>query len=158
MEYASTFVLSVFIVQVSKTIILKLPISSLPVLPTGQGYGSFLSGERSLELSQRVKPGTAIDVYWRQGVRYSFFSSQLIANRGSILEHSLPLELAIIVPTFKERENVVLLLERLAAVLVGVSYEVVFVDDDSPDGTAEVVREVGKTTPWVRVLQRIGRR
>jgi dolichol-phosphate mannosyltransferase len=68
------------------------------------------------------------------------------------------LELAIVVPTFKERGNVILLLSRLASVLADVCYEVVFVDDDSPDGTAEVIREVGKTNSRVRVLQRIGRR
>ena len=73
-------------------------------------------------------------------------------------EDRKPLELAVIVPTFNERENVTPLLERLAAVLPGISYEVVFVDDDSPDGTADTVREIGKDTCSVRVLQRVGRR
>ena len=40
----------------------------------------------------------------------------------------------------------------------GVAYEVIFVDDDSPDGTAELVRQIGLTKPRVRVLQRVGRR
>lgn len=69
-----------------------------------------------------------------------------------------PLELSIIVPTFKERENVEPLLERLRAVLGDTVFEVVFVDDDSPDGTAELVRQIAQTTPRVRVIQRIGRR
>lgn len=68
------------------------------------------------------------------------------------------LELAVIVPTFNERENVRPFLERLAAVLREVPYEVVFVDDDSPDGTADAVRQIGKDTPRIRVLQRVGRR
>ncbi|MGA2736865.1 MAG: glycosyltransferase family 2 protein [Bryobacteraceae bacterium] len=68
------------------------------------------------------------------------------------------LELSIIVPTFNERENVLPLLERLQAVLNGTVFEVVFVDDDSPDGTAELVRQVARTAPRVRVIQRIGRR
>lgn len=73
-------------------------------------------------------------------------------------EASGALELSIVVPTFNERENVIPLLERLRVALAGTIYEVVFVDDDSPDGTAELVREIGRTEPRVRVIQRIGRR
>jgi dolichol-phosphate mannosyltransferase len=69
-----------------------------------------------------------------------------------------PLELSIVVPTFNERDNVRPLLERLQKVLRGVVFEVVFVDDDSPDGTARAVREIGQTDPRVRVIQRVGRR
>ena len=68
-----------------------------------------------------------------------------------------PLELAVVVPTFKEFANVKPLLERLEAALTGVVYEVIFVDDDSPDGTADLVREIGRTNRQVRILQRIGR-
>jgi len=68
------------------------------------------------------------------------------------------LELAVVVPTFKERANIGPLLERLADVLAGIEYEVIFVDDDSPDQTAAAIRSVGLTNPKVRVLQRIGRR
>lgn len=69
-----------------------------------------------------------------------------------------PLELSITVPTFDERENIVPLLQRLRSALNGIVFEVVFVDDDSPDGTAELVREIARTTPQVRIIQRIGRR
>jgi dolichol-phosphate mannosyltransferase len=68
------------------------------------------------------------------------------------------LELAVVVPTFKERANIEPLLERLAKVLGRVEYEVVFVDDDSPDETAALIRSIGLANPRVRVLQRIGRR
>ena len=51
-------------------------------------------------------------------------------------------ELAIIVPTFNERDNIAELIGRLAACLGNRSWEVVFVDDDSPDGTADLVREL----------------
>ena len=67
-------------------------------------------------------------------------------------------ELAIIVPTFNERDNVRPLLERLQKALAGVSYEVIFVDDDSPDGTAGLVREIAGAQAGVRLLHRIGRR
>jgi dolichol-phosphate mannosyltransferase len=69
-----------------------------------------------------------------------------------------PLELAVIVPTFNERDNVRLLLEKLDRALEGVSYEVIFVDDDSPDGTANAVRAIGAYNLRVRVLQRVNRR
>ena len=69
-----------------------------------------------------------------------------------------PLEVSIVVPTFNERDNVLPLLERLRTVLHGTVFEVIFVDDDSPDGTADLVRQIARTAPRVRVIQRIGRR
>ncbi|HMS80068.1 MAG TPA: polyprenol monophosphomannose synthase, partial [Burkholderiaceae bacterium] len=66
--------------------------------------------------------------------------------------------LSIVVPTFRERDNVAELVRRLDATLAGVAWEVVFVDDDSPDGTADVVRAIGRVDPRVRCVQRIGRR
>ncbi len=68
------------------------------------------------------------------------------------------LELAIVVPTFKERDNVQPLLTCLDRALQGISFEVIFVDDDSPDGTASLIRQISLTRPNVRVLQRLGRR
>jgi dolichol-phosphate mannosyltransferase len=70
----------------------------------------------------------------------------------------LPAVLTLVVPTFNERDNVAVLVERLAAALDGVAWEVVFVDDDSPDGTAAAVRALARRHPNVRCLQRLGRR
>lgn len=67
-------------------------------------------------------------------------------------------ELAVIVPTFNEAENVPLIVERLESVLEGVEFEIVFVDDNSPDRTWERVEALHRTRPHVRVLRRIGRR
>ncbi|HYW48926.1 MAG TPA: glycosyltransferase family 2 protein [Bryobacteraceae bacterium] len=67
-------------------------------------------------------------------------------------------ELTIVVPTVDERANVVPLLEALGAVLHGIDYEVIFVDDDSADGTAAEARQAAQRDPRVRVLERIGRR
>jgi len=64
------------------------------------------------------------------------------------------LELAVIVPTFNERENVMPLLDALAEPLKSIEHEVVFVDDNSPDGTAQVVAGIALANPRVRVLQR----
>lgn len=74
------------------------------------------------------------------------------------MNDSRELELAVVIPTFKERDNIAPVLERLEATLRGVDYEVIFVDDDSPDGTAEAIRAIGIGNPRVRVLQRINRR
>src|SRR5271155_3933026 len=67
-------------------------------------------------------------------------------------------ELTIVVPTFNEHDNVKLLIARLDAALRGIEWEVLYVDDDSPDGTAAKVRELAQTDPRIRCLQRIGRR
>lgn len=67
-------------------------------------------------------------------------------------------ELTVIVPTFNERENVSEVVSRLDQCLRGRSWEVIFVDDDSPDGTVERIREIARQDPRVRCLQRIGRR
>lgn len=66
-------------------------------------------------------------------------------------------ELAVVVPTYNERANVAELTARLEKCLAGIRFEILFVDDDSPDGTAQAVRELAATRPWLRVLQRIGR-
>ena len=71
---------------------------------------------------------------------------------------STALQLAVVVPTFNECDNVLELLARLDAALSGIAYEVIVVDDDSPDGTADVVREVARRDARVRVIQRVGRR
>lgn len=67
-------------------------------------------------------------------------------------------DLSIVIPTLNESLNIVPLLERLDRALEGISWEVVFVDDDSQDGTAAQIRKIGRTRQNVRVLHRIGRR
>jgi dolichol-phosphate mannosyltransferase len=68
------------------------------------------------------------------------------------------IQLSVIVPTYNERPNVGELVRRLDAALRDTLWEVVFVDDDSPDGTATEVRAVAQTDPRVRCIQRLGRR
>jgi dolichol-phosphate mannosyltransferase len=68
-------------------------------------------------------------------------------------------ELTVVVPTFKERDNIPQLINRLRRLLVGYcTWEVIFVDDDSPDGTADLVRKIGEGDDRVRCVRRIGRR
>ena len=69
-----------------------------------------------------------------------------------------PLRLSIVVPTFNESRNIRELLCRLEASLGATGWEVIFVDDDSPDGTATEVRTIARIDSRVRCLQRVGRR
>ncbi|MBJ6120759.1 glycosyltransferase [Sphingomonas mollis] len=73
-------------------------------------------------------------------------------------KHALPAQLAIVVPAFNEIDNVPLLIAAVTAALPNVAWEIMFVDDNSPDGTAARVRELAMENPRVRVVQRYGRR
>ena len=68
------------------------------------------------------------------------------------------LQLAVILPTYNERNNIAPMVEKLDAALAGIAWEAIFVDDNSPDGTADVAREIARTDPRIRVIERIGRR
>jgi dolichol-phosphate mannosyltransferase len=67
-------------------------------------------------------------------------------------------QLSIVVPTYNEKGNILELLKRLEVVLLSIEWEVVFVDDDSPDDTAETVRHLARHDSRIRCVQRIGRR
>jgi dolichol-phosphate mannosyltransferase len=67
-------------------------------------------------------------------------------------------ELAIVIPTFNERDNIKELLDRLETTLEGCHWEAIFVDDDSPDRTSDVVREIAGRDHRIRTIRRIGRR
>jgi dolichol-phosphate mannosyltransferase len=66
--------------------------------------------------------------------------------------------LSVIVPAYNERPNVAPMIEKLDAALAGIDWEVIYVDDDSPDGTAAEVRRIAARDPRVRCIRRIGRR
>lgn len=67
-------------------------------------------------------------------------------------------ELTVVVPCYSERPNVAPLVARLAAALAGIAWEVIFVDDASPDGTAAAILRIAATDGRVRCIRRIGRR
>ena len=70
----------------------------------------------------------------------------------------MTLDLAIILPTLNERGNLAPLVERIEGALGAEGWEVLIVDDDSKDGTADEGRELARSDRRVRVIQRIGRR
>jgi dolichol-phosphate mannosyltransferase len=67
-------------------------------------------------------------------------------------------ELSIVIPTFQERANVEELLKRLSAVFDTTCWEAIFVDDNSPDGTAAAVKALAGRDSRVRCIRRVGRR
>jgi len=69
-------------------------------------------------------------------------------------------KLALVIPTLSEAENIGGLLDHVRSVLdpVGIAYEILVVDDDSPDGTGDVVSAISRVDPRVRLLVRKGKR
>ena len=70
----------------------------------------------------------------------------------------LPPVLTVVVPTFNESANVPVLVERISMALMGLDWELVFVDDNSPDATSAVAKTIGQRDARVRCIRRIGRR
>jgi dolichol-phosphate mannosyltransferase len=64
-----------------------------------------------------------------------------------------PRRVLVVVPTYNEREN----LERAVRGIRGCGYDVLVVDDNSPDGTAELARQLGKDDPAVQLMERPGK-
>jgi len=83
-----------------------------------------------------------------------------ILSEETIVSQSVatPLELAIVLPTFNERDNLAPLMDRIADALGPVGWEVVVVDDHSSDGTSDEARRLALSDPRIRVIERIGRR
>lgn len=68
-----------------------------------------------------------------------------------------PLRLSVIVPTYNEALNIVKLVKQLAQLLdkpFGESYEIIVVDDNSPDRTWELAHNLARDTPRLRVMRR----
>jgi dolichol-phosphate mannosyltransferase len=68
------------------------------------------------------------------------------------------IELCLVVPTYNEAGNIDELVKRVRQALVGISWELIVVDDDSSDGTASSVRRISLDDHRVRCIQRLGRR
>ena len=80
-----------------------------------------------------------------------------VRQGGAHRTESAPV-LSVIVPCYNERPNVAPMIAKLDAALAGIAWEVIYVDDNSPDGTAQEVRRIAKQDPRVRCIRRIGRR
>lgn len=69
-----------------------------------------------------------------------------------------PARLSVVVPCYNEAANVPEMVRRLEAALAGIAWEAIFVDDDSPDGTAAVAKAIAARDPRIRCIRRVGRR
>ena len=67
-------------------------------------------------------------------------------------------ELSIVVPTFNERENIPRLITTLKAALPDIAWELIVVDDNSPDGTSETTKQIAAANSRIRCIRRVGRR
>jgi len=80
------------------------------------------------------------------------------AKPGATPSQTAGMQLSVVIPTFKERGNVAELIKRLDRTLKPIAWEAIFVDDNSPDGTADAVKAIAARDPRVRCLRRVGRR
>jgi dolichol-phosphate mannosyltransferase len=79
-------------------------------------------------------------------------AAELASHRAAIPE------LAVIIPVLNEEGNIAPLVALLHQALAGIDWEVIYVDDDSRDGTRAAIAAVAATDPRVRLIHRIGRR
>ncbi|MEY2545290.1 MAG: dolichol-phosphate mannosyltransferase, partial [Verrucomicrobiota bacterium] len=68
------------------------------------------------------------------------------------------LEFSLVIPTYNERDNLGVLLQRLDRILAKQKFEVIIVDDDSPDGTWAEAQVYQQRYSWLRVIRRRGER
>ncbi len=67
-------------------------------------------------------------------------------------------ELCVVIPVLNERDNIAPLIARLDTALAGIAWEVIYVDDDSTDGTRAAIAAAAASDPRVRMIHRVGRR
>ena len=85
-------------------------------------------------------------------------ATTICRDSGSGVASAVAPILTVIVPTLNERDNIEPLVALLSSAMPSTAWEAIFVDDDSPDGTSELVRALARHNPRIRCLQRIGRR
>ncbi len=68
-----------------------------------------------------------------------------------------PPTLSVVVPTYRESANIPVLFQRLKAALDGLPWEMIVVDDNSPDGTSDIAFRLAASDPRIRCLRRVNR-
>jgi dolichol-phosphate mannosyltransferase len=82
----------------------------------------------------------------------------LEAHKPAALPVAGPVLLSVVIPTFNEAQNVREMISRLDVALKGIAWEAIFVDDNSPDGTAAEAKALSAVDDRVRCIKRLGRR
>ena len=67
-------------------------------------------------------------------------------------------DLSVILPTYNESENIKILIEKLSAVLSDLDFEVIVVDDDSPDLTWQVAQNLGLLNSRIKTIRRLNKK
>lgn len=91
-------------------------------------------------------------------MRLSSGAAEKLVNQAAAETLRRAPTLTVVAPTFNEAANVSVLVERVSLALRGIHWELVFVDDDSPDATSAIAKELGKHDARIRCIRRIGRR
>ncbi len=87
-------------------------------------------------------------------------TNMILTPRTGGREQRAQEKLALVIPTLCEAENIGGLLQNVQSVLnpLRIRYEILVVDDDSNDGTGDVVAAIANHDPRVRLLVRKGQR
>ena len=78
----------------------------------------------------------------------------MIQNKTRFEQSSQEVQLSVIVPTFMERGNISELIQRAEYALNPLKFEMIIVDDSSPDGTAEYAEDLNKIYGNIKVVKR----
>lgn len=81
----------------------------------------------------------------------------MLTSFSEVIERTEETSLSLIVPTYNERENLPKLIDRVEKSLVSIDHEIIIVDDNSPDGTAAVARELNVKYGNIKVCKRPGK-
>ncbi len=81
----------------------------------------------------------------------------LVVSRGQVVGSTAKPSVSVVVPTYNERENILQLVPQLAAAFREYAYEIVVVDDDSPDRTGEAVTMLMQAYPSLRLVTKPSR-
>ncbi len=65
--------------------------------------------------------------------------------------------LSVVLPTYNERDNIQPILNEIFQVARDYCLEILIVDDNSSDGTSELVKNLAKKDPRIRLIRRVGR-
>jgi dolichol-phosphate mannosyltransferase len=81
-----------------------------------------------------------------------------MAMMEKIIAAAVAPEVSIVIPTYNERANIAALVAAIDRAMIGIAWEVIIVDDDSPDRTWAEVARLAAYEPRLRCLRRVGRR